>query len=914
TRVFEGFLGLLNRLGERTPVVLILEDMHWADRSTRDVVAFIARNVRTERLLVLATFRTDELHRRHPLRPWLAEMDRARGVRRVELERLRRDELAAQIEAITGSRPDANLVDAVLRRSDGNPFYAEEIVAAGDERMRLPETLREVLLARAGTLSDLARDILDVASVGGRVVDHELLAGASARPQEELGIGLREAVSGQLLVATTQDGLETYSFRHALLQEAVYDDLLPNDRRRLHAAFAAALAARPAPAGARAAVHHAALAHHASAAHETDRALAGWLSAARASMETYAAAEAAHAYDRALDLWDVVDPGRRPTGVDLPGILHEAAAARLLTGDFATARDLAERAVAQFDPVPDPLRAAVLRARLARVSWTQGDGNRALAVLEDASDLLEGLPPTADGARVLAVLAGTLMLRGFAERATSVAEESIEMARSCGAAGPEAHALATLGVSVTQLGDCARGQRALRDALALAKTLGEPDDLGRAYANLSSVLQICGDLDGALAVSLDGADWAASIGMARTYGAFHRSNAASTLVELGRWDEARALLASSESMALPGVVALAWATQAGPLAVMTGDFPAAHRILTTAETAIERMGDAQFTGPTLHGLVDLALAEGRVEDAARFAEDGIDRLDATEDANFQALLRADAVRVGAEQAARARARRDARELEGIVASGRQRLEELRAIVDTLPADSGMAGEPSAFLVEAIADAADLEGAADPDAWSAAVAAWVSLGRPYRIAWARYRQAQAIVSTGRPRGEAETLLREAHSAAVKLGAGPLVGAIEGFARRARLSLAPLASVDSGPGGVVRKAATPNRAMGSRMEGRAEPDQTEPDEAERAGMEGTGTRPVLVAQASLPVALTEREREVLALLAEGYTNRRIAETLFISESTAGVHVSNILGKLGVASRVEAAAVAVRIGLVS
>src|SRR6266566_5202980 len=247
TRLFEGFLSLLARLGERQPVLLVLEDLHWADRSTRDLLAFVARHVRQERVLIVGTYRSDELHRRHPLRPWLAEMERLATVDRLGLSRFGRDELAAQLAAIEGEPVSAGLLELIERRSEGNPFFAEELLASRSigRSNEVPEKLRDVLLGRLATLSEEAHRVVSVAAAAGGTVDHELLAAATDLSSIALAGALGEAVSLQLLVPMRDSAVPTYGFRHALLGEAVYDDLLAAERRRIHSKYATALANRP---------------------------------------------------------------------------------------------------------------------------------------------------------------------------------------------------------------------------------------------------------------------------------------------------------------------------------------------------------------------------------------------------------------------------------------------------------------------------------------------------------------------------------------------------------------------------------------------------------------------------------------------------------------------------------------------
>ncbi|MGH2947373.1 MAG: ATP-binding protein, partial [Solirubrobacteraceae bacterium] len=251
-RLFEALLGLLDRLGRREPVLLVLEDIHWADRATSAFLAFLARALDTERVLTVATYRTDELHRRHPLRPLLAELERGPRTRRVELAPLTREELAAALEDIAGAAPEPILLDRLYARSEGNPLFAEELLAAGaDGRGALPPTLRDALILRTERLSAGAQDLLRVLAVAGRA-DHALLAEVAGLDARELREALRETVAGHVIVV---DG-DRHEFRHALLREVVHDDLLPGERAELHLALARALEARDGGAWVSAAIAH----------------------------------------------------------------------------------------------------------------------------------------------------------------------------------------------------------------------------------------------------------------------------------------------------------------------------------------------------------------------------------------------------------------------------------------------------------------------------------------------------------------------------------------------------------------------------------------------------------------------------------------------------------------------------------
>jgi len=278
-RLFEALLGLLGRLTERSPVLLVVEDLHWADPATLETISFLVHSLQSVPFLLLATYRSDELHRRHPLLPWLAELERSGRVERLELDRLDRPAILALVRGILDTDPPPDLVGEIFERSDGNPFFAEELVAAcrDDDVLRLPSTLREILVAHVGRLPDSAAAVLRVAAVAGRRVEHDLLASVAGLPGRELDDGLRAAVMGHVLVVEADGDDERYAFRHALVQEVVYDELLPGERRRLHRALAEALEADGAGAHDSEAGHWAELAHHWAQAHEERKAFeADW--------------------------------------------------------------------------------------------------------------------------------------------------------------------------------------------------------------------------------------------------------------------------------------------------------------------------------------------------------------------------------------------------------------------------------------------------------------------------------------------------------------------------------------------------------------------------------------------------------------------------------------------------------------
>src|SRR6266540_4593889 len=349
-RLFELLLGVLHRLAERGAVLLVVEDLHWADRSTRNLLGFLVRNLRGGVALVL-TYRSDELHRRHPLRPFLAELDRSGRAQRLELGRLDRRDLAELLARILDEPAPPALIGEILARSEGNPFFAEELLAArreGAEGVELPEALRDLLLARVEALPEATQRVLQVAAVAGRRVDHELLAEVAAQPPERLVELLREAVAHHVLVV--EGGSDGYAFRHALVQEAIYDDLLPVQRGPLHAAYARALASRIEARGHGAsAAELGRLAYHWYAAHDLGSALLASVQAGQAAEAAFALAEAVRHYERALELWEQAPAAAARSPLDRCSLLERAAQAANLAGEGTRAVALINQALDETD-------------------------------------------------------------------------------------------------------------------------------------------------------------------------------------------------------------------------------------------------------------------------------------------------------------------------------------------------------------------------------------------------------------------------------------------------------------------------------------------------------------------------------------------------------------------------------------
>jgi DNA-binding CsgD family transcriptional regulator len=401
------------------PVMLVLEDMHWAGRSTQDFAVALSRRGHG-RLLFVLTARNDDLHRRHPARKTLAEISRVPGARRVDLEPLDRDGIAG-IAARSGDPPDPSVVSSVLARSEGNPLYAEELLAAGPHA--IPEHLSDLFLARVDAVAEGPRELLRVASVDGTRVDVETLSKLAGLDDAQLDAFLRELLDANLL----RGAGDSLAFRHGLLREAVYDDLLPDERTRLHADLAAILQARvdadPDPGLSMLSR----LAFHWHAAHDLPRTLAASVRAASVATRVGAAEELTHV-ERALALWDRVPDAEAVAGlrkIELVVRLGESAG---FQGSDERRYGLVRRAVDLLDADTDPLLASRIYSTLARFDLWHADSIGAEEAVRRAV-AHAGESPSKELAGALVASAGyhnfcdhmAASLRD-AERATDVAE------------------------------------------------------------------------------------------------------------------------------------------------------------------------------------------------------------------------------------------------------------------------------------------------------------------------------------------------------------------------------------------------------------------------------------------------------------------------------------------------------------
>ena len=845
-RLFEQMLLVLERLAEAGPVVLVIEDMHWADQSTRDLLAFLIRNQGSlDGVLIVVTYRSDDLHRTHPLRPLLAELDRIDWVTRMDLARLTRQDTGRLMAQITGREPGDGLLAAVYGRAEGNPLFVEALVGDGEPGSGLPESLHDLLMAGLRRLPEETQEVVRVASAGGERIGHGLLTAVTGLDGAALGRALRPAVAANVLL-TESDG---YVFRHALIREAVHDELLPGERGQVHSRFAEVIEADPAlVTPGRAAAEQA---WHWFAAHDAPRALASAWGAAGQAGRALAYAEQLAMLSRVLELWEQVPDAAERIGADHVAVLEEAVRTAELAGEDDRGIMLAQAALREIDTAAEPVRAALLLTTLGHLKYFLGRKDYG-GDLEEAVRLVPADPPSPARARVLERLAHfTLKLHGGWDNPPLrwAAEEAVTAARQCGDAATEAAALVTLACAEPITGNVEHIRAMLAQARAIASGARAFQPLLSAAITESDVLEGAGLHELAAEVAREGLAAAREYGLGRTYGAVLANNVAEPLVSLGRWDEAGEIIEHGLRLFPARLNRACMWRLAGDIALARGDLSAAAESVASIRSVTDDARyDAQYHLPLIRLETELRLAQRRPADAMSVVGDALDRHDLRPSPRYAWPLL-----VAGARACTAAAREDA-----LTATALALRDRLRTEAAALTAD-GLAQQAYRLTF-----AAEAEPAGDAvAAWDEAARAWEATGQPYPLAVVLLRAAEAALSGGDRDGGAFRLGRAA-ALAQRLGARPLSDDIALVARRARIPLGP--------------------------DDEGDDPAPEPDR----------------------LGLTPREFEVLRLVAAGRSNREIAAELFISAKTASVHVSNILGKLGVTSRGEAAATAHRLRL--
>jgi DNA-binding CsgD family transcriptional regulator len=849
---FERMLEVLQRLAAADPVLLILEDLHWADQTTLQLLVFLVRNLRQGRIGLIVSWRDDELRRDHPLRQVVAELGRDDAVSRVDLAPFDAAGTAQLLAGIHGAPVAAEVSRGIHERAQGNPFLAEELFAASayDDDVPLPATLRDVLLARVAGLDESARELLRLAAVIGGRSDHALLVAGEGHDGDVPRL-VRDIVDRGLLLADDSG----YRFRHELVARAIYDDLLPFERGRLHAIAADALQQVPAPRWDWR--RPAEIASHRLAAHQLDAALSAFVVAGGVAADVGAFAEARQQLETALDLWERVPEPEAVTGLDHAELLLRAAQNAGMTGDPGRALVLGDAARAAASG-GDAAQLGIVHMWLGHFRWAAGHGEEALAAYEEAVRLVPADEASAARAHVISSYAFALLQTGHYGQARARAEEAIGIAQQARARAEEGRARTTRGVALVEAGDVDAGLDEITAGRRIAAALGRSDDELRAFEAHGDAFDRAGHVRAAEEVFAEGAQVARARGLARVHGANLLARQAQSLMELGRWDDAERALEAASQLRPTGNVALLVALAWTVWATDTGDLRRAVEQLGHADELARGVVDTPSRSALAIARANLDLWRGRLDAAAAAVTEGLDGLAGTDDQRHRVQLCVLGLAVEAERAELARAIGNDDELAQMRVTGREYRDLLYRVC---PAQLRTG---NAERLSADAELSRIEGTSDPERWMAVADEWARFGRRWADACACWRAAEAAVALGREDLARDALMRARTVPGELPPSAPLVIAIEGLAQRARL--APLPSPDP-------EAAPP-----------------------------------------VDLGLTARECEVLALLGRGRTNSEIGAALYISPKTASVHVSNIMRKLGVDRRVEAATVAHRAGILA
>jgi DNA-binding CsgD family transcriptional regulator/tetratricopeptide (TPR) repeat protein len=857
-RLFSGVGELLGAVAARSAVCMVVEDVHWADTSTLDCLTFLAGAGGLGAVTLVVTCRSDEAPLDRHVARWLAHVRGGRGVEEIRLGPLSKDEAADQIAGLVGGPPSARLVDALYARAEGNPFFTEQLVAAtlAGATAGLPAGLAELLVARAGRCGAEGRAVLAALAVAGRPLTEDQLVAVSGLAAGAVRRGLEQLAAARLLAGDAPGG--GHRPRHALLAEAVAAGLLPGERVVLHERTARLLeAAGHDSLAAEAASHWAAIGR---AAEE----LSARVMAGEAAERVFGYAEAAAHWQRAIELAQAL-PAADTARVGLPQMYLRAIDAAELSGDSRHASVLAEEAYRRFASIPDHATAAVIcqRAGYLRGLHTPDAG---LPLVERALELFAQGPPSAEHAEALVQYASIFLLhaRGRLEDSQAALNRALQIAEAAGATAVIPRILSFLSNNACIRGQLEEGFAAIARGKAVAEAARDDAALLEVAVRESDALLCVGDFASAAEVALRGLHAARQAGLDGWFQATYLvANAAEALLSGGRTDDAAALI---DPLTTGPPSSDYWWVHLfrAVIDMLRGDLAAAASRQQQVNALPGHFFSAELGREAAQLTVEVSLWAGRPGDALQDVRRAIAIHGTPELTLCWGRLLAAGLRACADLAERARARRDT--VAACVAEAAA--DELASWVERMarvpftdhpfwastPADRGTWD----------AEWTRLAGSSDPGAWHAAAKTWESLGWPHRAGYAWWRHAQAQLDAGQPTTAAAAALRAAAAAAT--GHAPLLAQVRALAERARIPLSPPATTIA-----LRPAEVPT-----------------------------------------PYGLTSRELAVLRLLATGRTNGQIGAELYISPTTARVHVGNILRKLGVTSRVQAAAVAERAGL--
>jgi DNA-binding CsgD family transcriptional regulator/tetratricopeptide (TPR) repeat protein len=767
-RLYELVAVLFETVSREHPLVIVLEDIHWADAATLEMVRFLVRMLAESRILLVMTYRSDEVPRGHPLRSQLPELERTRKLVRLDLKRLTRAEVKAQLAGIRGVAPPAAVVDAIFRRSEGVPFFVEELACADNDGVDvLPDTLRELLLVRYERLSDSTQSMLRLMSAGGLCVEHSLISSVFEGDADELDVAVREAIGANLLTADATE----YTFRHALVREAIHADLLPGERSRFHSRYAAALEADQSPM-----TEKAAISYHWMLAHDLTRAFTATLEAMGSARESYAYTTAAHMGERALELWDQVPDAAELAERSRVMLLRETAVVLRDSGESERALALINLALEECSVSDVDVYARLLREKATFLANLSRPGST--AILEQALAMLPDESDSRVRSLLLSDLGARLMLEARFDEAITIATRAVDEATRTNAVARMSVAHTIRGVSHAGRGDFDAGLDDLETARKLAET--SESAMLRYRVNASDVMTHLGRYDDAVSIGEAGARRARELGAERTSGALLFSNIVEALLALGDWGRAEELLGPALALDAPPGFRVHLQRMRLWLSVWKGDISTAVELVRGWRLGMLVQSEIEMQSRLGFARVDaeIALAQGDLDAAWRAASVVLSPQHRTMSGYDLPLLT-----VAARVIARLR-------ITGQVSDPEPEVAEvaLRAVLEQSEA------WPTASVWIPLFDA-ELSGpgkqGTSVQAWQRAVAAVSQPTAPAHLKpYALFRLAQAHLEAG-DRIDAEAAACAARRRAGEIGAGLVVGWVDELSQRAGFDLGPSA---------------------------------------------------------------------------------------------------------------------------
>ena len=769
TALFHGIGRVLAGAGR--PVVLVIEDAHWSDVSTREVTKFLGDRFADDPVAMVLSVRSDEPDPPAGLLTWLGELKRNPSVTVVSLHPLSREDVTRQIAEITGTDPSDQLADTIYKRSQGNPFFVEELLVAGaDASPTTLPSLPELFRGRVDVLGEDVREVLRAVAVADRGVSSDALAQIVGDKIASLGDTLRIAVRRHLLVRNRDD---RYTFRHALLRDLFYEELTSEEQRSYHAAFAVALASSMAHPDAGTLAQ---IAYHWGEAGDQEQACAASLAAGRAAERSRAYAEAMRHLRDAADLGTALGLSDPPVDV----VYEDAARAASSAGDWDQSAELLERALQLVDRSMDPERAAHLIEALAWCRWW-ALGTPSVPLIEEALELVPAEPATPLRARILRNYGMQLEVLGEFERADELNRQAIDVSRAAGDPLEEGKSLVQAG---TTLGPTmSRHLRPALGGLDLIKRHGTAEDVLSASVRLGNALLFVSDLQQLWTVIEEAIDLAANFHLQQSEQGLYLL-ASDAIFYLGEWDEAERLerLFAGRS-ATPRLEAIR-AVAASLVPIAQGRFEKVADTVDVLERLRQDGSPAEDIGgsmwPTLlyylwSGDTDAGWAE------VRRALDVIENYPHVPNAPDLLLL---ALQIAATRFAGGRAEAGDEEiLERCIQRARE----------WVPDAADRFGV--ALLDWSEAEYARAHGRHDPSLWLRIADVWTDIGVPWFEAWTRWRGAEAMLLTGASRPDTVENLVRAWEIARDLDAAPLLAEIDALARRARLPLGEMEHPDA-----------------------------------------------------------------------------------------------------------------------